>query len=122
VTTPRPAQSPSDAPGLASLDSGPLRLYGDAVRHLAVRALLSCTHGLRDLADNLTRLRWRLEDATTRNQAVAADADRAASRARHPSADRRPRLVALPSLADNRFDLQFTHRTGHGASEGDPDL
>jgi hypothetical protein len=107
-----PAQRPQDARTACARDPRTPRRRGGVLRRLTVRALLTTTRALRDTADTLTRLRWRLEDGTARNRAVTAG---------HPRT--RPRLGVVPGgYAQGRADLQLTHRAGHGASEGDPDL
>lgn len=116
------AQRPADALRALPWDEGPARLYAGAVRHLAARALLSCTRALRDAADALTRLRWRLEDGdpTARNRAVAT---------RHPStfpyAEAPLRTVPTPDgpmVGYGCTVIPLSRATGHGASEGDPSL
>jgi hypothetical protein len=134
-----PPHSPAEPPPGGWRLPGPAAVSWALLRRYTARVLLSATHGLRDTADPLTRLRWHLEDHTPRDRAFHA---------RHPSAW--PHLTVVPhGAAQGRADAQFTyrgfctctadgvpmrdcgipehrrtahHHAGHGASEGDPDL
>jgi hypothetical protein len=125
-----PPHSPAEPPPGAGASPGPAAVSWALLRRYTARVLLSATHGLRDTADTLTRLRWHLEDHTPRDRAFHA---------RHPSAwphltvvpHAPPRAAPTPSgfctcttchacAASRSTDAH--HHAGHGASEGDTDL
>jgi hypothetical protein len=61
---------------------------------------------------------WAVTRALLRHLAGSAATSTAAAALGHPR-----HLGVVPTgIAQGRADLQFTHHTGHGASEGDPDL
>lgn len=108
----RPAQSPADAPRTLPRDTGPVRLYAGAVRHLAGRVARWCASRLLRAAD---RIDPRLTPTAVAHLSAATLAARAASKARHPS--------TFPVHDAPGLVLTLNRRpTGHGASEGDPDL
>jgi hypothetical protein len=108
----RPAQSPADAPRSLPRDTGPVLLYAGAVRHLTGRVA-------RFLAVRLLRAADRMDPRPSPRETAGAipvvlAASRAASRARHPS--------SFPVHQAPGVVLTLSRPTGHGASEGDPDL
>jgi hypothetical protein len=111
----RPAQSPVDAPRTLPRDTGPVLLYAGALRHLAGRAA-------RFLAVRLLRTAERMDPRRSPRDAPGAapvvEAARAASLARHPSAWPHGVPAVTPGIRHPHLSVV----TGHGASEGDPDL